>query len=632
MKTIHCSVFLSMIFLFALGGGSRANVWIDEDFDDSMAFDAGAIDTYDSSPPPSPGLTFAAREGILSTARALNGSYSYLLEAGQSLAVDATAYENPTNGAFQYLQFGVSPGAIPAPGTMAELRWNWRIASIDYSFFVQFQSTGSDILLIAGEDLAGSSSETIATFSDTASWKYLTLQFQKNAAPATDSRTGQTVSQGMRFYINDSTPKLELPLPGNGAQGDTGLNWSIRVDSGSLYMDDFYWEGGMTNGGEANGNLRPFEGPGAPSGCGVLPDDYPVQLLDAQVDPVYKEMLRPRLSGWLGSDVAHSIPLSATQTLWLFGDTFIGTVTNGKRDGGAAFINNSIGIQDRTASPPDNMEFYWGPGNTSFFPHQAGTQGNFYWPTMGVLLNDELFIYCYNVSGDFSLPGATLIRIPNPHDPPDEWIQNAYDLGLGDNHRNFHTAVFLEEPYLYFLGFDDPGDNALNRRSVLARARTEDLKAGGLSEVYEFWVEGDNGPEWGSSPEGLITLFEPGNTETGIQYDSDLGLYYCFAYRAFAPSIYLTTAPRLTGPWSEPVCVYEIPEYESVSFDIISYAVRPHPELSRQAGEIVLTYATNAFGSIAPLFTGEGLEIYFPRFVRLQLEDNASRVCGWRLY
>jgi len=45
-----------------------------------------------------------------------------------------------------------------------------------------------------------------------------------------------------------------------------------------------------------------------------------------------------------------------------------------------------------------------------------------------------------------------------------------------------------------------------------------------------------------------------------------------------------------------------------------------------------LTYATNAFGSIAPLFTGEGLEIYFPRFVRLQLEDNASRVCGWRLY
>jgi hypothetical protein len=85
-----------------------------------------------------------------------------------------------------------------------------------------------------------------------------------------------------------------------------------------------------------------------------------------------------------------------------------------------------------------------------------------------------------------------------------------------------------------------------------------------------------------------------------------LGLYYCFTYRAYEPSIYLTTAPSLTGPWPAPVCIYEIPEHESVSFDIISYAVRPHPELSTQAGEIVLTYATNASGSIAPLFTGKG--------------------------
>jgi hypothetical protein len=97
---------------------------------------------------------------------------------------------------------------------------------------------------------------------------------------------------------------------------------------------------------------------------------------------------------------------------------------------------------------------------------------------MGVLLNDELFIYCYNVGGDFSLPGATLIRISNPHDPPDEWIQNAYDLGLGDNHRNFHTAGFLEEPYLYFLGFDAPGDNALNRRSVIGASEDRGSQGG----------------------------------------------------------------------------------------------------------------------------------------------------------
>src|SRR2546430_16976623 len=29
--------------------------------------------------------------------------------------------------------------------------------------------------------------------------------------------------------------------------------------------------------------------------------------------------------GWLGADDAYSIPLTSTESLWLFGDTFVGT-------------------------------------------------------------------------------------------------------------------------------------------------------------------------------------------------------------------------------------------------------------------------------------------------------------------
>lgn len=633
MKIAHLTVLLipGLATLF-MGAAGWANIWIDEDFDDGLAFDASDIDTFDAYPPTTPGLTFLSEEGTLTTSRAFNGTHSYLLAAGQALAVGASSYENPTNGPYQYIQFAVSIGAIPPSGSMAEFRWNWTVDGIDYSFYIDFQSTGSVVHLLAGEDRAATTSQVIATLDDTSSWRYVTLQMQKNAGDATDSRTGQTLAQGMRFYVDSPTWKLEVPLPGSGAAEDTAGDWSLEVISGSLFLDDFYWEGGMTNGHEADSQLRAF---GELTGC-EFPEDYPVRLESAGVDPVYEEMLVPQAVGWLGSDVAHSISLSATQNLWLFADTFIGTITAGKRDAGAAFINSSIGIQDLTTLPPGNVELHWGPGDSSFFPHQPGTGGDVYWPTMGTMLNDELFIFCYNVTFGgpfgFSTPGTTLIRIPNPHDPPGSWVQNAYDLGIGDDHQGFHSAVYVEEPHLYLLGYDDPDGDALQRRAVLARALIADLIAGGTRDTYEFWIEGAGGPQWGASPDHLITLFTPGVTETGLQYDSDFGLFYCTTYSAFAPEIYLTTAPALTGPWSEPACVYQVPEHETVSFDIISYAVRPHPELSTQPGEMVLTYATNALGSIAPLFTEEGLAIYYPRFVRVQLSSNASRVSGWRVY
>lgn len=359
-----------------------------------------------------------------------------------------------------------------------------------------------------------------------------------------------------------------------------------------------------------------------------IPPDYPVQLISVEVDPVYADMFLPRASGWLGSDVAHSIPLSPEKNLWLFGDTLIGTIEDSRRNLDA-FINNSIAIQDLTSSPPTNVEFFWGPGNTSFFPHKPGTPGNFYWPTMGTMIDGELFIFCYSVTSGLNVDNAVLIRIPNPQDPPPNWIQNVYDLGIDNTVMGFHSAVIVRGAYLYMMGYDGSGN------MVLARAAISDLLAGGLSEVFEYWVEGPNGPEWSDTPTNLVPLFSPAVTETDIHYEPAWDRYFVTTYNPFTPTIYLTTAKRLTGPWSEPVCIYEVPEHEAVSFDIISYAVRPHPELSTQPGELIITYATNSWSSLTPLLTPEGLGIYYPRFIRVQLALNtqeSSNAKNWFIF
>jgi hypothetical protein len=358
----------------------------------------------------------------------------------------------------------------------------------------------------------------------------------------------------------------------------------------------------------------------------TLPEDHALRLVSIGVDPGHQELLGLRTNGWLGSDVGESIVLSDTKTLWLFGDTFIGGLSNGVRVAGARMINSTIALQDPKKAPPDSMTFYWKEKDgqpASFFPHQATTPGEFYWVTKGVMLRGELFLFAWCISGDsqsfatWHESGSALLRIPNPLEPPPQWVQKAYTLKLPAGHT-FHTALVVKEPYVYLYGVVQP------RQTALARERVDDLVAGKLTEAYEYWASGPDGPHWDTQPKHCLPQFAPVNTECTVHYEPAWHLYTCFTYDAFSPEVYLTTAKELTGPWTKPAPIHWIAEHHRFSFPIISYAVRQHPELSTKPGEIILSYATNVPDSMAELFTEEGKDLYVHRFLRVQLELNKS--------
>lgn len=356
-----------------------------------------------------------------------------------------------------------------------------------------------------------------------------------------------------------------------------------------------------------------------------IPESWPVSFQSLSIDDDYTRGFSPQLSGWLGSDVAHSIPLAPGRRLWLFGDTFIGTVHSGRRAPGAVMINNTIAIENPVGQGVGDVRFYWNHGPASFFPHRAGTPGDYYWPTNGVVLDGRLFLFCYSAMPGgglgFALDHTTLIRVTNPEADPTEWIWDARDFGIGGNEFGLHSALYVDEPHVYFLGFEGQGFLA---SAVLARARIDALLAGGTSEILEYWVETAEGPAWGPAPEDLVPLFRPANTETQIQYVPAWRRYFVTTYNPFQSGVYLTTATSLTGPWEPPARLYNVPEHLTTSFAILSYAARLHPELSTATGELVLSYATNSLDGIAPLFTTEGLRIYHPRFVRFQLVGNGG--------
>src|SRR5262245_52956792 len=79
------------------------------------------------------------------------------------------------------------------------------------------------------------------------------------------------------------------------------------------------------------------DGRGAPSGPAVP------TVLKADTAPEWHKKFAGK-EGWIGGDGVYSVVLGPKRVLWLFGDTILGTVKDGKRTG-ATMVNNTIAIQ-----------------------------------------------------------------------------------------------------------------------------------------------------------------------------------------------------------------------------------------------------------------------------------------------
>lgn len=402
----------------------------------------------------------------------------------------------------------------------------------------------------------------------------------------------------------------EGPIPVNASDVSELLITAARIDGN--YGSDYF---GLSE-------IR-FVGSSVP----CWPPQFEVQVESIAMDEGLDLKFSAQPQGWLGSDIAKSIPLGDGRVLWLFGDTFIGELEGGARKPGAKFINNSIAIQDPAITTGDDTTFYWGPGDTSFFPHEPGTPGELYWPTSGFMLDGELFIFCYSVAGFLDIRNTTLIRVTNPLSSPTEWNWTVVDFSIGGPNLGFHTAFYPQGDHMMMLGY---ADREGTRSAVLGRMLKEDLLAGLTAEAMEFWANTDQGPGWGNSTDNLVPLFSPGVTESDLIYLPEFGLYVTTAYNPFQRGISLVFARNLTGPWSEPLCLYNPPEYDAVPFDIISYAARPHEVFLDGDGGFVLSYATNTFGTLDPLFTTAGVDIYVPKFIRVKLDPRERH--SWMVY
>lgn len=144
--------------------------------------------------------------------------------------------------------------------------------------------------------------------------------------------------------------------------------------------------------------------------------------------------------GWLGADDAYSIPLSPIESVWLFGDTFVGNRDTLLRSQAKTMVRNSVGISNCPPGKPCTLRYFWqkpnDPKPRSFF--DTGTDDLWYWPMDGFLDGQTLYVSLMAVRNKtgagpndvfgFEISGTKLATIANAQASPDKWHVVIEDL------------------------------------------------------------------------------------------------------------------------------------------------------------------------------------------------------------
>lgn len=352
-------------------------------------------------------------------------------------------------------------------------------------------------------------------------------------------------------------------------------------------------------------------------------DDYRITATPA---PEY-DSLFSRTTGWIGADGDFSVDLGDHRVAWLYSDSFVGTVKDGKRVD-AVMINNSVAIQKLRSKDP--VQFYYGAtqeGKPKAFVTPDDGEG-YIWIFDGIRTTKGLYFFLQRVKHlggegafSFKLIGTSLAHVPNPDDTPDKWklTQRKVPFSQFTDEGSiwFGSATLKVGHYIYVYGVDSrPRDKDAGRVSNMVVARVREDQFGDFA-AWRFLSKG----KWASKSEEPDVLFPGVAAEFSVCYVPAIKKYaavYTTAGISGVIEVRLSSTPE--GPWGEPTRVFECPDrlWHKGAF---SYAAKAHPELSTAPDELMVTYATNS-NDFTDLFNDARL--YWPRFVRLKFvhKDN----------
>lgn len=316
--------------------------------------------------------------------------------------------------------------------------------------------------------------------------------------------------------------------------------------------------------------------------------------------------------GWIGADIASSIPLDSQHVLWLYGDTWWGSISNGKRINATIAAHNSIAIQTGLNPSAASVQYYLGPGKTTFFT-PADSIGEI-WPMHGIVIDSQLYIFFVQVTSTgqggvwgFQLSNSRLIKISNPYSPPAGWQMTQYVVPQcffnSTTQIAFGASVIKKDNYLYIYG-SNSNNTTGNRYLELARVDTGNITN---FSSWRFYSQG----QWVSNLQSADHLADNVGFDLSVSYLPALNKYALVTtVGGLSANITMQYADSAWGNFGTPTTIYTCPEVKWNN-NIFCYAAKAHPEIS-SAHQLIITYASNS-NNLDDIVNNAGL--YWPRFV-----------------
>lgn len=330
-------------------------------------------------------------------------------------------------------------------------------------------------------------------------------------------------------------------------------------------------------------------------------------------DRLFSAKVMPDKGGVSIGDGTYSVALPDGKTLFIFQDSNVGEIQNGKLVSGFHMYRNSYSLYDPQQGTVKAI--VTSHSQSAAIPPDHPDEDEWYWPCDGFTDGNNLYIFQMqhkNIGGGmwgfayketrittYSLPDLTLVDdSPIP-----------YEL-YGDYAPHFGSAVMKEGEWAYLyacVNYENSADSDI----IVARTKASDLLTS-----WEFW----DGSTWRKDGvDKAVVMHGLDEVYPGTQFSvfKAGGKYILLNYNHWfwIPEIYTLVSDSPAGPWTNKKTIYKIPPLEQSNW--FAYNAVAHPQFERD-GMIPFSFNVN---------TDKGSEHYSnvlsyrPRFVWVDIQD-----------
>lgn len=363
-------------------------------------------------------------------------------------------------------------------------------------------------------------------------------------------------------------------------------------------------------------------------------------LLRTEAAPEWTNLFN-RNQGWTGADGIYSIPLDGSEqysensvenTLFLFSDTFIGSVNDDSIRVGSTLVNNTLGLLQENLPLDENMDFTWDEKNDGspaavFIPDTPqSNDGDWYWLMDGIAIDDTVYVYgmrLWKANDSWEILGVSLISFT---------LENGLDVM---NLKQVDTPLMAEsiggkdiiigqaimpmttvsgnpgaDGFIYVYG---PMSGLGIREMVASRFLPEDIRN---FSKYGFW----DGNNWVADISQCVGITGNISMEFSVTPLDNGKFITVFQLNTVGRSVAVRFGESPVGPFEYYKIIWDCPESD-VWPNAFAYNAKAHPHLSKP-GELLISYNVNASGWDSFIYA----DIYRPRFIILDFEKYENDI------